>query len=619
MKHFSKETFLPVLFLVLTTVLSIFTHLQMPRTGISSERLMHLHYHMGIFRISGDENKFTENPTGRVFYEDKPVVGIGGEETIEFTYSNKDKDWSGIFPIPWSAPNGFYTLELDDGSSLRFLVKSRLPYDSKDKVLKVMNLENTRRISRLNYPLPSGEQVGYGSIFEWVKYLGGNTLWYLGGQTASYNPGDLDIDFPWLKPNVQTLEEFASAAKESGIDFGAWLICYRAFGLSRLKPDQYNYSMNYRGGKIVESDGISIKDVRRLRHIKEFVDYLNKVEDIDYIGLDYIRPSGGAFELVDDFVGSMRIKTPEGFEKLSHHERMEWLGALVSRQTNRDFEITEKWNWWRAHRVSLIINEIRESVELKKPLWAFVLSWELGHQHGQDPVMFTDAGIDYLSIMMYETDARRFNHLIKEWEAGTKGFKLNLIPGNQIDWPLHQNTVYPSGPEEFTRRIDSSIEHLKDNIQGVFINDLSRAFAGRRGPYTSKEWLMAAGDAYRRSDLGNKLNIAIEIPESKTHLDQIEGVVILENISNKEIKNITLDFPDLEGLNITPKKRVIEHLDSSSSAAIGFRVRINSDSSRRLGRYMLAARAVTGEGDTLVAYSSIWVKGHPPDPGWEYR
>ncbi len=590
---------------------------EMPGSRLRTERLTHLHYHKARFFIEEPEDAFTEPPRGRVYFGDDPVTGVGGVEKVEFRYEEDEGRWSAIFPVPWSAPNGFYEFRLPDGTAESFLITTRSPYRFEEP-LKVMNLESTRRISRINYPSPAGDEPGYGRMFDWIKYLGGNTLWYLAGQTASYSEGDLEPDFPWLKTNMETLGEFSESAKESGVGFGGWIICYRSFGIASLKPDFYDYSMNLRGSRIVETQGISIGDRRRFNHIKDLARRLNEMENIDYIGLDYIRPTGGGLEMVDRFVSEMRIEVPEGWHEKPLKERMAWLGRIVARIENRDFLITEKWNWWRAHTMSQIILRIRESAEISKPLWAFVLSWELGRQHGQDPVMFTDAGIDVLAIMMYETDTVRFNHLIREWEQGTRGFELNLMPGNQIDWPLHQHTVYPSGPEEFYRRIESSVNHLGDNVKGVFVNDLSRAHGGRRGPYGMNEWLMVSGKALGLARRNPEIEVELRVPERKLNRYESGGVIEVRNISGRKLEDISIEFPIIPGVSITAEETCLPELEPGETAEIKYSISIEAASSRRMGRYMAAIRVLCG-GRPYIDYAYLWVEGVPPDPGWGYR
>jgi hypothetical protein len=203
---------------------------------------------------------------------------------------------------------------------------------------------------------------------------------------------------------------------------------------------------------------------------------------VDFIGLDYIRPVQGGFELTGEFLDDMDIELP------AHPESGDESALYLAREIfkNKNYALQDMWNWWRARQSSLVIEKIKEEVKSAKPLWAFVLSWQMGHQHGQDPVMFQDAGLDFQAVMLYEADERQFTRLLAQWEKyNVSG--VNFLIGNQIDFNVHQFSEDPPAPEKFTRRLYEAQKVFKP--KGIFVNDLSRVFWGRKGPYTGKEWL----------------------------------------------------------------------------------------------------------------------------------
>ncbi len=606
---------------MLTLFHKSFAYEQRPRLN----RLVYMHYHKIKAEIEANIGEFkNEKPVARIYKNGKRVTGIGNQEEIKFKYNDKSGRWRGFFPVPWRAENGRYEIFLDNREGEKYLGYNSFFITTRktreiERPLKVLTLESLRHLNSFRVRKPGGEIGGYESIFDWLDYMGGNTIWYMGGQTAAYREGFLKSYFPWVKSNYNALDMFSEAASERDVSFGAWISCYRIFGPSRFKPDFYRYSHSYRHGRIRESKGISITDIKRKGDIINMARRLNKMENVDYIGLDYIRPARGGFELVDQFVASMNIDVPEEWSDYTKKERKLWLAQIVSRQTGRDDPIIDKWNWWRAHRMSNIIVSIREEAQITKPLWAFVLSWQVGHEHGQDPIMFHDAGIDMFAVMMYEADRLRFNHMTRVWQDYIDGFKINMIPGNQIDWPVHQNTVYPAGPEEFGYRLEKTIERMGDNVRGAFVNDFSRAMWGRKGPYTSMEWLIAAARGLNSVNECQDIDLRLKLDRNVVKNGSlVQGELKISNTSGRDIENIKVEFPELEGVVSGRNEFIVDILEKGKDKIFNVNYGFYGSSSPRLGRYMAAVKVSCGS-LKYFDYEYVWVKDIPVDPGVRYR
>ncbi|MFH1416021.1 MAG: hypothetical protein ABIH89_08070 [Elusimicrobiota bacterium] len=612
-------------------ILSALVHTYfLPPVNIETRRLTHLHYHFVNFFVKGSRDIFKDaGAAASVYFNGVTLKGIGGDTSVKLKYDEDEDGWRGRFPVPWGAKEGAYTVKLHSsgkkiGLEDIFFVKTRVPQYAFETPLKIMNLESMKRLRSYKIVTPEGKETGYEGIYDWIRYIGGNTLWYLSGQTSSYTEGDLKEDYPWVKDNLETLKKFSEETRKRGIDFGAWISCYMVFGNKNLKPDWYDYSYKYKksSGRVYETDGISILDKRRLNDIAALLQELNDMESVSYIGLDYIRPAGGGLDLVDEFISAMEIDVPEGWNELTKNERMLWLGKIVTRSDNRNTPVIDKWNWWRAQRMAKIIRLLREKVPFKKPLWTFVLSWELGHQHGQDPIMFQDAGSDLIAVMMYEADAVRFDHIIGEWRDYLEGFKVNIAMGNQIDWVLHQYSVYPSGPSEYARRLDDSIENIlsSGNLKGIFIHDFARAMWGRKGPYESMEWLSTVSRTYSKLNSDPRMMISIDVPEKIPAGKKVKAVLNIKNLTEEKLENIRVEFPSVDGVTIWPVGNSIRELEGNGSSKIEFDIMIKGKPEMRMGRYMVAARVLCGDKDDVYSdFAYLWVAGIPSDTWSIYR
>jgi hypothetical protein len=281
-----------------------------------------------------------------------------------------------------------------------------------------------------------------------------------------------------------------------GIKLGVWAMCYLVAGSPEHSP-HYQYAWEYDRGHLIDGHSkpgrrsISILDPKRPHDIASLISSWAALPEVDYVGLDYVRNALGGYESAEEFVEEMKIAAPSGWNHWSREERMMWVAR--KKVARKDAHFIDAWQWWRAHKVaSTILRPIREAVGNRKPLWVFTLSWEKGWQHGQDPLMFRDAGADMDAVMLYECDKGQFNDLIQEWERYLQAGQVNLLAGDCVDWVLHQRD--PAGPAEFKRRILEGYYHLNRGgpVKGVFIHDLLRALRGRTGPWGTQGWMEAA-------------------------------------------------------------------------------------------------------------------------------
>ena len=236
----------------------------------------------------------------------------------------------------------------------------------------------------------------------------------------------------------------------------------------------------------------------RALDVAELLRRFGDIKGVDYIGLDYIRNALGGAELVDDFYAEMSLEPPAGWSRLTFEERM--VSFARKKGMRKDMAFIDAWQWWRAHRTALIVRRIKDELGDSKPLWAFTLTWDKGWHHGQDPVMMNDAGVDADALMLYEADAEQYTAMLRSWHGYVKKGDVQLVVGNIIDWPLHQR--HPDGPKEFYRRTVRAVDGIFSDgpATGMFVHDLGRALWGRKGRWSTRQWMdqaKAAADHMR--------------------------------------------------------------------------------------------------------------------------
>jgi len=437
-----------------------------------------------------------------VTYNNKPIQTIGRKKIFKFKHDNKNKKWFVNFPCPWNPPLGKYKIIPILDQNLRdkkipifvedFIIKGR-PLPEMPSGFGVLTLEGISPLRSLKVRGPGGEIKGWQGLIDWTEFIGADAFWCLGGSTTYYKK-KLSDDFPFVDCNFDLFCEVAKECHKRGLKFGVYTFGYMTFGDESTRPN-YKYAWTYEDGELKETRAISLSDEKRVDDLIKFYKRLNQIPEIDFYGIDYIRNALGGYELVDDFVQDMEVEVPSDWNKFSKEDRIIWLAK--KKIARKDKVLIDQWQWWRAHKVSHIIRRIKEKAEIKKPFWAFTLSWEKGWQHGQDPVMFADAGVDINPVMMYECNREQFDELIKEWNRYLRKGQSNLMIGDVVDWPLHQWTTDPPGPKEFYDRKIISVKKMFNNgfVEGVFVHDIGRALWGRLGPYTIYEWLLAGASA----------------------------------------------------------------------------------------------------------------------------
>lgn len=432
---------------------------------------------------------FSRPPKVMVMSESGPVTTIGGMKFLELKYDPASRSWKGLWPCPWNAGEGPYTLALAGDPELKgdvkassFRIVRRKPHPIPERFV-VLTFENANPIPGLKIRAPSGEVKDWKGLLDWAEYLKADAFWMLGSLT----PGEKNE--VWVSYNLPYLSQVGKEAHQRGLKFGVWVMCYLTARVSH--PDRYEYALDYKGGNLVTTRSISIRDPRRVEDIVEILRKIASVPEVDYVGMDYIRNALGGYELAQDFFKEMPGSVPPpGWERLSLQEQRKLFARKKIARKEMDF--IDRWQWWRAQKVAQIVKRVREAIGKEKRLWVFTLGWERGWQHGQDVAMMNDAGADVDAVMLYEADLPQYAQMMKDWKSYLKRGEAQVIVGDVVDWPLHQN--HPDGPQDMVRRLDWAADSMyRDGpVKGIFIHDLARALWGRKGPYSTSDWMKAA-------------------------------------------------------------------------------------------------------------------------------
>ncbi|MRR09027.1 hypothetical protein EG831_02840, partial [bacterium] len=440
---------------------------------------------------------------------DSLVAGVGRMSEVKLAYDPADSSWSGQWAMPWNPPLGRYTAVATVVAGTDTLVDSAAFAVAARTPAKVppgfcaMTIESAGNLLNNKTPSPYGNAPGWRNITEFAKYLGADAVWYSVGWTIEGAPGTSD-KHPWVRDNFKVFPKLAAECRAQGLQFGGYVGSYLLWGpkLHRLK---YDYSLEAgKGGGVYRNHHVSLDDPKRRADIVAVLKLLQADSCVDFIGLDYIRPGAGGYETVDEFVRQMNIETPRDWRKWPRNTRIAWLARQVKPLS--DQPIRARWQWWRSHCSAAAVERLLAEAGVTKPVWGFTLGWDKGHEHGQDPPMMNDAGLDLDAVMLYESNAKQCFEMTGQWSTYLRGGEVQLLPGEQIDWVLLQKSVSPPAPEEFYWRLTDAIKGTTGGgrVKGLFWHDMFRSFKGRRGPHGMREWLIAGAASFAkvRQELG---------------------------------------------------------------------------------------------------------------------
>ena len=467
---------------------------------------------------------------------------------------------------------------------------------------------------------PNGEQGDWRKLFDWVEYTGADTIWFRGAVTEAAG-APLTLEQPFKPINLEAIPRLGAEAHARGLKFGAWAVAYSTYPKQNTdkKPD-YDFALDVSRstGATSEHNFISLLDERRVNHLAEFFKQMEASEHVDMVGLDYMRSDRGGYEMTDRFTSEMPVELPDNWSNMDQSQRRRFMVRKIEEEwrASGDPDFYECWNWWRAHLGAGIARRILEKSGVTKPTWIFVLSWLHGIQHGQDPMMFTDAGVTMLAPMLYQVpDRGHFDTLTKAWNEYLDEGQANIIPGDQVDFYWHQKTLNPPAPAElYDRTVTAHNKFLEGgHTQGAFWHDINRAASpGNLGPYSGREWALAGAAAFstvRDSWKVYPLSARLEAPETAAIASQFTVKVKLTNVTNQPVKGVRVslcDTPRLVGVGLTEAPEgqgfgepftTVDDIAAGASVEVPVTVRIAQADGSRGNQAMVALRVTWAEGE----------------------
>lgn len=473
---------------------------------------------------------------------------------------------------------------------------------------RVTTLEYSVDISSKKVPrVDTGELTSYDAMYDWVRYMKCDTFWVLGGQTTGWN-GFVKQNSPWVPDTIKNVELLASSKSKGDVKLGAYIMSYFAPGGGAAKGG-YEPSIGYNSTtkSLVESRHISLNSQKRLNDIIALMKRYEANPNVSYLGLDFIRTGEvDGYEMVDEMVELTGVYTPANWSTMNIQARMKWLAVNRGRK-----EIGMKWRWFRAHKEALIIKAIKDS-GITKTFWVFTLGWNHGQEHGQDPYMFFDAGIDYDAVMIYEANRAQQLGMLVSWPQYLGG-EYNVLVGNMIDNRLQDGSLRPE--LEYMRRLYETEAKFNrsSRIRGVFFHDVSRMLWSRfRGSGNSiRDWANINASVVSRIEekySENPFNVSVELNEQNR-----TGVLTIVNRTSKRQSNVNIKVDLSQALSSIVLDEDTVTLEPGESMRIGFKYAYGKNRYSSLMSFRV--KSDVGEENVAVVYTLLnTLKMESPKP-----
>ncbi len=487
-----------------------------------------------------------------VHYHGDPVSMTGGRTKLVLKKDGEGRRLFGNWPIPYNPKPGTYLAEVTVTAPSWANPKSfhsaftigPLKPGGLYSGYAALTLEGGKQLINGAVPALDGSDSSRPkNAIDWARFMGANMFCFLMGQTSiwdHFNPKD----FPFNPGDREVARKYAKAAHDADMKFAAYMTTFKVVG-DAWDQAPYQFSLGYdsENDQVVQTRFISLNDPKRRQDVIDFLRSLDKDPLIDTVGLDYVRTGLAGYEMVDEFMRDLNVPAPEDYGAMTKEQRSLWLARTVQR--DKDHEVVALFEWWRAHKVALVLKSILDEAKMSKPVFTFTLGWQQGHQHGQDPAMFVDAGVSYNHVMLYEANRDILQFMKKQWTGYLSRSNGMYAMGEMVDFNWVQKSIDPPGPEElYNREVETFHNWFPENADlGMFWHDLYRMIYGIRGPYSTMEWVVAGGKAFSvlRSAEGNSpIQVSLTVPREIQAGTAVPIRVEVENHSTQDVKGLVL-------------------------------------------------------------------------------
>ncbi|MCD6360927.1 MAG: hypothetical protein J7M38_08670, partial [Armatimonadetes bacterium] len=297
--------------------------------SLETNRTWYYRYHLVPVAVSALNADGTpqskEEPEVVIRRDGKRVPLLGHFKQLQLHYDPATQTWRGNWPPRWNCPPGTYTIEAKmaidpgewnweppDAKKRKRSGDEAAPSPQGNAWAVATTQVEIRARQRADMPPgfcvatweydfretfvgPDGSRGDWRKLFDWVEYVGADAFWFRGAVTEG---GGLSIQQPFKRVNLDAIPKLGAEAHRRGLKFGAWAVAYSTYPRSnRGKPD-YDFAVDISRstGQTSHHNFISLLDNRRVEALTEFFRKMQATDEVDMVGLDYLRSDRGGYE-----------------------------------------------------------------------------------------------------------------------------------------------------------------------------------------------------------------------------------------------------------------------------------------------------------------------------------
>lgn len=510
-------------------------------------------------------------------HDGKVIKNIQGDSKLKLVYDSERELWWGYWYPEDTTIEGDIEIRAmgyrDDPETPftaynHFFVNGQSEYFTLDKGLCLIGIDSQQRISLRSILSPDGEEEDWDYIPDWLEFSSADGIMMLGGVTMTFDE-HVSLNSPWDKDKVNESLILAEKVNDVGGDIGIWIKTLELEG-TYLEKMGYSPSLYLNGFNYSRADSsVSLLDENRKKSISDLFSTFMNDNNVSYVGFsDLFHEETYDLELLEDFVTEFMVAMPDDWDDMDFDEKF---NTFVSKLNNETF--MQNFELWKNYLTAEYLRDIIESTDHDKPIFYYCNEDDLTRKPEIINILF-GAGVDFIVLnlkMEYDEIESTLDDL-KE----ISGFEENydrMVISYEIDFDnvdIQGSSI--SAIENFVNA-NLQIVHYGSsiyNVQGVMINDLYKAMSGKRGSYSSYEWMLSVSKIFHEYKLMNQdYPLDIEMFIQQNDDDSFTAQFRLANTGKEDIENLKIRFlPILDAKEYEQISRSIETFDSGSEEYI---------------------------------------------------
>ncbi len=353
-------------------------------------------------------------------------------------------------------------------------------------------IEEMESLSRRSLLSVDNEERDWNTLPQWMSLLNIDGVFVMGGVTRFME--DYSLQDPWNNQKLQESLTISRWVSGQGRNCGIWIKAFRGDG-NLISGTGYEPSWYQKDNQWVQDvSTISFQVESRYRSLASLLNSLSQQDSVSYVGLsDFLLPDNHAMELAIPFVEAMVSRLPDNWTNRTWEQKFAYARSYIENQQN--YLVFTQWKRY------YLVNRLREILaSIRKPVF-YVLNWEELEAQPDMLNALAHAGCDFFVVqlkMSYRDFLDRGRQLLNK--NTIQPYLSRIVWVNQVQYQnFYLSSDKPLPIDGFVAMNEQVVKNTVSSQAslGLAVN-FYKAMYGNRGPYNPIEWLMGAGESFRR-------------------------------------------------------------------------------------------------------------------------